>query len=238
MSHFLQRLALGIAGSPTSPRLRPLYGSIYAPSGPDTAGPAGSLAFEARETVAPLNLGHRAFQFAEETVASPGKASVESGSPPLPADRAARSSQPGSTLQPETSLAPESSNHAFSLLDIVSANRRVTAQSAGVQERPSAAGPQTPARHEEIVHGHEQALVRGGKPAAASAIARLPQTVGTQTAGPARLRADQPDEITIHIGRIEVAAIAQPQAPPVPAPRPHKSVNLDEYLRRGNGRAR
>jgi len=37
----------------------------------------------------------------------------------------------------------------------------------------------------------------------------------------------------IHIGRIEVAAIA----PPAPRPAPvRKSLSLDEYLRRGNGR--
>ena len=46
------------------------------------------------------------------------------------------------------------------------------------------------------------------------------------------------DEIHIHIGRIEVAAIA---ANPQPAQRPQaparRSLNLDEYLRRGNGRS-
>jgi hypothetical protein len=43
------------------------------------------------------------------------------------------------------------------------------------------------------------------------------------------------DEIHIHIGRIEVAAIAQP-APRPAAAAARKSLNLDEYLRRGNGR--
>ena len=45
----------------------------------------------------------------------------------------------------------------------------------------------------------------------------------------------EPDEIQIHIGRIEVTAV--PQAAPRPAAVPaSKSINLDEYLRRGRGR--
>jgi hypothetical protein len=46
----------------------------------------------------------------------------------------------------------------------------------------------------------------------------------------------QGDEIQIHIGRIEV--IATPPAAPRPMPVPaRKSQTLDEYLRRGSGRA-
>ena len=46
----------------------------------------------------------------------------------------------------------------------------------------------------------------------------------------------QPDEIQIHIGRIEVTAV--PQTAPRPAAVPaSKSINLDEYLKRGRGRA-
>jgi hypothetical protein len=43
------------------------------------------------------------------------------------------------------------------------------------------------------------------------------------------------DEIHIHIGRIEVAAVAQ-SAPRPAAAAARRSLNLDEYLRRGNGR--
>jgi hypothetical protein len=46
----------------------------------------------------------------------------------------------------------------------------------------------------------------------------------------------EPDEIQIHIGRIEVTAV--PQTAPRPAVVPaSKSINLDEYLKRGRGRA-
>jgi hypothetical protein len=46
----------------------------------------------------------------------------------------------------------------------------------------------------------------------------------------------EPDQIEIHIGRIEVTAVPQPQARPA-APAPRKSLNLDEYLKRQNRRA-
>ena len=46
----------------------------------------------------------------------------------------------------------------------------------------------------------------------------------------------EPDEIQIHIGRIEVTAV-QPPAPRAPAP-PDKAISLDAYLERRNGRAR
>jgi hypothetical protein len=46
----------------------------------------------------------------------------------------------------------------------------------------------------------------------------------------------QPDEIQIHIGRIEVTAVSAP-APRPPRP-PDKSVSLDDYLRRRGGRAK
>jgi hypothetical protein len=52
-----------------------------------------------------------------------------------------------------------------------------------------------------------------------------------------RLPQREPDEIQIHIGRIEVVAVPPPVAPPAsPKPRPG-TPSLDEYLRRRNGRA-
>jgi hypothetical protein len=46
----------------------------------------------------------------------------------------------------------------------------------------------------------------------------------------------EPDEIQIHIGRIEVTAV--PQAVPRPAPPPlRKSISLNDYLKRGEGRS-
>jgi hypothetical protein len=47
----------------------------------------------------------------------------------------------------------------------------------------------------------------------------------------------EPDEIQIHIGRIEVTAVAQAMPRPVPPP-VRKSISLDDYLKRGDGRSR
>jgi hypothetical protein len=77
-------------------------------------------------------------------------------------------------------------------------------------------------------------------------LGKMPQTApplfsAKAAAGePARRAASpacEPDEIFIHIGRVEVAAVTQPASRPAPAPQ-RKSINLSEYLRRGNGRSR
>jgi hypothetical protein len=47
----------------------------------------------------------------------------------------------------------------------------------------------------------------------------------------------QPDEIQVHIGRIEVIAVPQAATRPA-APAVRRGVNLDDYLSRSNGRSR
>jgi hypothetical protein len=66
----------------------------------------------------------------------------------------------------------------------------------------------------------------------------LPTSAADRISGSEAARRSQPaqreaDEIYIHIGRIEVAAIAQPAPRPAAA---RRALNLDDYLRRGNGR--
>jgi hypothetical protein len=55
-------------------------------------------------------------------------------------------------------------------------------------------------------------------------------------AAPSR-RSAQSDDIQIHIGRIEVTAVAQPTPRPAAAPA-RKAMSLDEYLGRRNRGAR
>ena len=61
------------------------------------------------------------------------------------------------------------------------------------------------------------------------------RTRGAEAGRRAQSAQREADEIHIHIGRIEVAAIAQP-APRPAAAAARRSLNLDEYLGRGNGR--
>jgi len=91
--------------------------------------------------------------------------------------------------------------------------------------------------------------IRPAQPAASSLaplsssvpVAQHPATAGASAGDRAqavRQPAREPDEIHIHIGRVEVAALAQPALRQASPAAPRKSINLDEYLRRGNGRAR
>ena len=108
---------------------------------------------------------------------------------------------------------------------------------------------------EEIVV-EEGALASGGKDLTRTSITRRPLGEGAvrevhphevRILSPSPVRRPEPhplrnsisasrgaDEIQINIGRIEVTAM--PQATPRPAPPVRKSINLDEYLSRRNGR--
>lgn len=83
-------------------------------------------------------------------------------------------------------------------------------------------GP-TPLRHQEVP-GQAYA------PHSAEARKRMPPVSRPVAGAPPH----SPDEIQINIGRIEVTAIPQPT--PRPAAPARKSINLDEYLKRRNGR--
>lgn len=65
-----------------------------------------------------------------------------------------------------------------------------------------------------------------------------PRTSSPSLAPPRPLRARSPgrpapDEIQIHIGRVEVVALAPPGPPPTPPQRERRALSLDDYLRTG-----
>jgi hypothetical protein len=71
----------------------------------------------------------------------------------------------------------------------------------------------------------------------ASLGARSPVTKdGTNSTRSGSVPAREADDIQIHIGRVEVTAVQQVQTRPAAKPE-RKSLNLDEYLKRGTGRA-
>jgi hypothetical protein len=89
--------------------------------------------------------------------------------------------------------------------------------------------------------GPYQPLMAAGRQTAPKLQPRdaMPTAAAIRTAGSEAARRAQPaqpeaDEIHIHIGRIEVAAISQ-HSPRPAAAAARRSLNLDEYLRRGNG---
>jgi len=71
--------------------------------------------------------------------------------------------------------------------------------------------------------------------------ARLPASPGKEVRTDMSRRRELPetemDDIQIHIGRIEVTAVPQASARPAPDKPVRKAANLDEYLRRRDGRA-
>lgn len=76
------------------------------------------------------------------------------------------------------------------------------------------------------------------RPSALAALAGGPDKMArAEISVPTRPPGRSPDDIQIHIGRIEV--IAAPPAAPAPPPAPaRKTMTLEDYLRRGTGGAR
>jgi hypothetical protein len=73
----------------------------------------------------------------------------------------------------------------------------------------------------------------------ANPLATPPASPARQPAGhavPQRAIEREPDEIQIHIGRVEVLAVPQTQTPVIPRT-PRKAPSLDDYLRRRDGRS-
>ncbi|MGB6743170.1 MAG: hypothetical protein WBE38_05880 [Terracidiphilus sp.] len=256
MSHFLQRLASSVTkptGPAGQPALRPLLGSIYTPQSFDATGEQAmpveateSVAPAAREFVArPERESRAAISIAHGDPAESESSSTqgESAESHLPA---ARTHDP---LRPEIAprreaLFPLEGIRSSDVSDSIPASRRGIDHSS--DDRTVTLLPQA---HEgaraKIFAQDDRPLIPPAKPATSAG-----QTLARQLAGGSKVRAAnreaarqsgqsgrEPDEISIHIGRIEVTAAPQPVVRPAPAPA-RRSVNLDEYLRRGNGRAR
>jgi hypothetical protein len=82
-----------------------------------------------------------------------------------------------------------------------------------------------------VTSANEPAPSRVARPPAVAA-RRAPRLIQGE-----RSAASEPNEVQIHIGRIEVTAIAQaPARAPVAAPR-RSGMSLDDYLKQRNGRA-
>jgi hypothetical protein len=261
MSGYLERLASSVlkpAGA-----IHPMVGSFFAP--PQYGRPADNVLLEenvTQTTVLPAVTppGPLASPssgppgFVTETASSKGPSS-EDDEKPAPVDRGAARDHPRAELRARQNPAVrvESSTRLLgeaSVPDDPAASR----QTAATVAEPAAnlVGTAKPTRpehpREAVVIGLYEPLLAAsaGGPEVASisrdasgspppSAATAPQSsVARRNAGPGR---PEPDEIQIHIGRIEVTAVPPSVPPPPPKPAP-KSVSLEEYLQRRDRRAR
>jgi hypothetical protein len=257
MSHFLERMASNVtkaAEQASQPALRPLLGSIYAPE----RAPMGAPAW-------PRTVGVQSHLVEEERIEASAadrlENAVRSGRRSVPVEsnvRAARvESEPSASHHAARALRSEASLQAEVLLPAVNTEAKNTHlatvrpdSAASVRDaapmhsdrdsvpqlqREEAAAPRDLRTVVDLLmrpSQQEAVPSEGSQPTNGSA--RIANANAVRHAGqPAR----EPDEITINIGRIEVTATPQPVARPAAAPS-RRSINLDEYLKRGNGRAR
>jgi hypothetical protein len=255
MSGYLQRLASSVL-KPTG-AIHPIVGSLFAP--PQYGRPADAFLMEedvtagtalpARMSPGPLTL---------QSSWPPGSMTETSFSQGPDSGELEKSTSAGrgAARDPLRSELPARQKPAVPLLSSTRLPGKGREPATVDQPAPSRVGPSREAARpprpehldEAIVIGVYKPLLPEGArdpevgsisrdapswslPAAATA---LRSSLSRPDAGPAR---HVPDEIQIHIGRIEVTAVPPAVAPPPPKPAP-KSVSLEEYLKRRDRRAR
>lgn len=248
MKSFLERLASSVAQPASQARLHPLLGSIYAPENqfPKTgtapvedlivSSPHPSPARVQQAQMPRLEPPAEESQWTEETNERqrppllPAETRAESA-PSFSAPIERKRSVPLPPMPPFVPLVRTGAvaNRAEDRQDLQKRTQNATEKRLSQAEAPPSYLP----------------LVRvAQQPAIQSAPRQLP--LQSKTGDPRNARAQaparfepisrKPDEIRIHIGRIEVAAVSAP-APRQAAPPARKSLDLSEYLKRGNGRA-
>jgi hypothetical protein len=243
MSNFLQRAAATVIHPQA--RLQPMLGSIFAPASPlspvESSPIGGYLSAETEtfstraEQPARSSASVRNSFNSEELLLTP-HSQIESTTPfQQPKTSAPRTKDHAD----ESLLPPQSASEAPALHPFQFPKNRATRTR---DIHPSEDPGQVEASSRPSANAPYQPLVAPNHPAAQT----QPREASLATTNAAKnTRAEaarrtapthEPDEIHIHIGRIEVAAVTQQAPRPAPAPA-RKSLSLDEYLRRGNGRA-
>jgi hypothetical protein len=229
MSHFLERVAATVI-QPKA-RLHPMLGSIFAPT--TLCSPAESVPAEiSTQTVAPHRQEPTHFDATSHAFASHPfeshafefPATPHEDSSPARSNRSPAADQPllpafvsPTDLRGSTRAHPSVEDSAFE-----------SSKPAGADHSPSLSP------YQPLIAASQQPppKLQPRESPPTSVAARTSAAEAARRAQPAQREAD---EIHIHIGRIEVAAIAQ-TAPRPAAAAARRSLNLDEYLRRGNGR--
>jgi hypothetical protein len=231
MSNFLRRVAANVIQPKT--RLQPMLGSIFAPA--ILASPVEPFPAQGENSSQTFAPHHQELMTAPhvdlQALASQTFGSEEPLFPP-------NARQNSSADRPtRTRAADHPLLHVFSRANDLQgpAHLHPPLEASDLESSKSAAANQSPSP------GPYQALIAGSQqiPPRLHPHESLPTSTASRTSASETARRSQPtqgepDEIHIHIGRIEVAAIAQPA--PRLAPAARRSLNLDEYLRRANGR--
>ncbi len=244
MSGYLQRIASGVLSPARA--IHPMVGSMWA--APGKAEPIETILGEAPTDAGPRRSTMLRGEAAHAKAAMSDKASSldveqsETG-PIRSADLLIEATDRSTTAEPvrggsesRTSPATPVAIHPLLAADRpggvateLKSQRRNASEfrEAGAAEQPGPAERSAPARFTP--------LVVSASPNASDSIRVLHSPLGTERRNPASLTttqaAQEPDEIQIHIGRIEVTA-ALPQPPARPAAKPRSSVDLGEYLKR------
>jgi hypothetical protein len=230
MSNFLQRVAATII-QPQA-KLQPMLGSIFAPATPySTAEPFRPEV--SSQTVAPRSHG--------QLTAPPSYTS----SLPFADHPESKDLLFPSMVHEDSSLArfnksPATNQPLLPAFDSLNDSRGqaqphpFAEDSAFEFTKPAANQSPGPSPYQPLIAASQPPPLR------LQPLDSLPNPASARTVPSEAARRFQPsqretDEIHIHIGRIEVAAIAQ-AAPRPAAAAARRSLNLDEYLRRHNGR--
>jgi hypothetical protein len=249
MSHFLERLASSVIRPTAEPKLRPLTGTVFAPRVQPTAVESAQSPGFAFESVETIQQQHPSPQ--RETSTPTRNAAALEAEPLLPPIRSRLEYSPG--IESRINLSkprPESSEaQGVSSDPSLETDRRHSGSAVQEHEFTPLVKTQSLVERSEIFSIENHSPISSVQPAASSAASLRSASPASQPLSHTRpyagdraqvLRqpAGEPDEIHIHIGRVEVAALAQPAVRQAPPAAPRKSINLDEYLRRANGRAR
>jgi hypothetical protein len=228
MSNFLQRVAATVI-QPKA-RLQPMFGSIFAPAGSFPAQAEISSQTFAPHSQEPMTAPH----FAPSSQAFASQALTSE-------DRLFSATAPEDFSATRSNRNPTADQPLLPAFTSPNAIRRPThphplVEDAAFEFSKSATANQL------VSPGPYQPLIAAGQQPVPRLQPResLPTPTAARTSASEAARRSQPaqreaDEIHIHIGRIEVAAISQ-QAPRPAAAAARRSLNLDDYLRRGNGR--
>lgn len=213
MKGYLQRLALGVI-QPAASSIHPIVGSVFSPAQRGNAGQQTPLE---ESNFSRARVESRPVQLPEQENPEPRPMYV-----PLMAKEPAIAAAENKHITPSRSTADnlksESQQEAATPLDDRRADRE--------QKRIYA-----PVMASLVRPVNQQALEHRADLFAAT-------TRQMQFADSRRSRqSSQPDEIQIHIGRIEVTAV-QPTPAPVVTRAARKALSLDEYLQRANRRGR